>query len=338
MQVLPPESADCSLFWLDIKDKKILVVLLEDMRTPLSQIARRVGLSRQTVEYRINKLQEHRVIAGSRAVVNLNALGYHTYHFFLNAKTLAEEQEIIARAKQFDAVNVIISYTGRWSLELSIIARTPDEFIALSEALFSDFPVDVAGQMLLIRTIKSTVLPPAFLGQSFPLPRSKKTIAAAVDEKDLHLIEMLSDDATKPVALLAKQTTLSTDAVLYRLKKLCRSAHIIEFRPIVNYAALGLSIHTLLLKVSGSAAAIHKLELFLQESVATIWIAKAFGDWNYIIFIAAATMDAVHEFILLVKSRFSGILREYEALYAYKEHKYTYYSRAIRKDFSAKKS
>ena len=45
-------------------DVQLLAVLREDARAPTSQIARRLGLSRTTVQSRIDRLQQSGVIAG----------------------------------------------------------------------------------------------------------------------------------------------------------------------------------------------------------------------------------------------------------------------------------
>ncbi|MFA5796675.1 MAG: hypothetical protein WC916_01400 [Candidatus Woesearchaeota archaeon] len=74
-----------------------------------------------------------------------------------------------------------------------------------------------------------------------------------------------------------------------------------------------------------------------KESSAVLWAAKAFGDWNYIIFITTTRMEEVHNFILAMKSEFLDMLRKYETLYAYKEHKYSYYAKTIRREFLSSK-
>ena len=49
---------------LDLKDKRILTVLDESARTPLSKIAAKVGLSKQLVDYRIKSLIRRGIING----------------------------------------------------------------------------------------------------------------------------------------------------------------------------------------------------------------------------------------------------------------------------------
>ncbi len=60
---------------LDELDLRIVALLLKDGRTPAAQIAEQIGLSRPAVADRLDKLERHRVIRGTTAVVDPRALG-----------------------------------------------------------------------------------------------------------------------------------------------------------------------------------------------------------------------------------------------------------------------
>ncbi|MCU1227368.1 MAG: transcriptional regulator, AsnC family [Acidobacteria bacterium] len=60
---------------LDDYDLNILGLLLRDGRTPASQLADRVGLSRPAVAERIEKLERNGVIRGTTVVVEPSAIG-----------------------------------------------------------------------------------------------------------------------------------------------------------------------------------------------------------------------------------------------------------------------
>ncbi len=59
----------------DELDRRILDILLRDARTPASQIADQIGLSRPAVAERIEKLERQGVIRGTTAVLSPVALG-----------------------------------------------------------------------------------------------------------------------------------------------------------------------------------------------------------------------------------------------------------------------
>lgn len=54
---------------LDPTDRELLALLRENARAPTAELARRLGLSRTTVQSRIDRLQQRRVLLGYTVVV-----------------------------------------------------------------------------------------------------------------------------------------------------------------------------------------------------------------------------------------------------------------------------
>ena len=119
----------------DTKDWRILREYVANIRQPLSSIAKKCLLSRQAVEYRLKQLQQNHLIIGSRAVVDIHKLGYSSYHIFMEIHTPEEEKMLLQRASHASYVNAIIRYSGKYNLEISIMAKSPQEFVEYYEQL-----------------------------------------------------------------------------------------------------------------------------------------------------------------------------------------------------------
>ena len=87
---------------LDLKDKKILEQLDLNSRQSNSQIAKKVGLSKDAIGYRIKNLEKNQIILGHYSLLNIARLGYITYKLmFTFQNTTSEiEKEIIGNLKQ----------------------------------------------------------------------------------------------------------------------------------------------------------------------------------------------------------------------------------------------
>ena len=70
---------DIPLDILSIKDRKILRELFDNARTPYSIIAKRVGLSKEVVNYRVKKLIERGILIRFNTVIDVNRLGWQVY-------------------------------------------------------------------------------------------------------------------------------------------------------------------------------------------------------------------------------------------------------------------
>jgi Lrp/AsnC family transcriptional regulator, leucine-responsive regulatory protein len=88
---------------LDDLDQKILDLLLRDGRAPASQLADQVGLSRQAVAERIEKLERAGVVRGTTVVVDPNSVGRAVTAFVaargpkLDAKATKHFRELMDR-------------------------------------------------------------------------------------------------------------------------------------------------------------------------------------------------------------------------------------------------
>ena len=61
---------------LDETDKRLLRIIQQDSRIPLQKIARKLGVPKSTVHYRIGRLEREKIIEGYYAKLNATKLGY----------------------------------------------------------------------------------------------------------------------------------------------------------------------------------------------------------------------------------------------------------------------
>ncbi|WP_346910242.1 Lrp/AsnC ligand binding domain-containing protein [uncultured Roseibium sp.] len=84
---------------LDRYDRQILEILSSDGRLPVTDLARRVGLSKTPCQTRLKRLQDEGYIQGFRAVLNPQKLGKE--HVAFTEVTLSDTRE--AALKAFNA-------------------------------------------------------------------------------------------------------------------------------------------------------------------------------------------------------------------------------------------
>ncbi|MCX6777676.1 MAG: winged helix-turn-helix transcriptional regulator, partial [Candidatus Micrarchaeota archaeon] len=76
-------ATSCPARSLDLRDRRILYELDVDARATLLRIAKRVGLSKDAVKYRIGNLVSSGAAKGFIAVIDTARLGYITFGVFL---------------------------------------------------------------------------------------------------------------------------------------------------------------------------------------------------------------------------------------------------------------
>ncbi|MBI2666613.1 Lrp/AsnC family transcriptional regulator [Candidatus Woesearchaeota archaeon] len=154
---------------LDKKDWRILQEAVQNVRQPLSRIAQQCQLSRQSVEYRLQQMEKNQLLIGSRAVVNIRALGYSSYHVFLEVRTPEQEKELIKRALAAPFVNALLVYSGKFNLEISLMVKSNEEFLEYYHQLMEGIRVRDELILVLLQTLRNEVLPQRY----FPFRKEK---------------------------------------------------------------------------------------------------------------------------------------------------------------------
>jgi len=125
----------------DKVDLIILGKLSKSPRTSNVEIAEAAGVSSETIALRILKLEKFKVISGYRIVMDCARLGWVNYYVFLNLKHVSSEkrEKLVSFCRQHSLVNYIIKALGEWDYELSVEARSLEEYRALMMELTREF-------------------------------------------------------------------------------------------------------------------------------------------------------------------------------------------------------
>ena len=109
---------------LDLKDKKILFILLQNSTIPTNKLAKLVGLSKNSVIYRIKKMREARIIERFHPVLSQRALGMYTHDIFLKYRASeTEEKKIREYVKKHPNVVWATTLFGKWDLFVQIVSE-----------------------------------------------------------------------------------------------------------------------------------------------------------------------------------------------------------------------
>ena len=113
------------------KDKKILEILTDNARSSISEIARKTGIPRDSVHYRIQRMIKSGVIRQFHTFVNHNKIGYPIYMYVsieLHNFNEEEENKFYSYLNQNPNVAHIAKLSGKFDALLGVIARDLEEF------------------------------------------------------------------------------------------------------------------------------------------------------------------------------------------------------------------
>lgn len=111
-------------YQIDIIDKKILALLMENARMPFLEIARLCGISGAAIHQRVKKLEDAGVIQGSRFIVNPSALGYGVCAYIGLLLTSSNKYKEVV--KELESIPEIVEanfVTGDYSLIIKVFCK-----------------------------------------------------------------------------------------------------------------------------------------------------------------------------------------------------------------------
>jgi|ERR1051325_3608825 Lrp/AsnC family leucine-responsive transcriptional regulator len=121
----------------DSTNLELLVLLQENPRAPISQLARKIGMSNPAVKERVLRLQESGILSGFRLELNPKELGYQVMAFVRMRPLPGHLNKVAELAQSIPEVTECHRITGEdcfimkvYLKEISHLDRVLDRFLA----------------------------------------------------------------------------------------------------------------------------------------------------------------------------------------------------------------
>lgn len=314
---------------LDLKDRKIIYELDKNCRQSNSQIAKKAGLSKQVVNYRINKLQEQGVIKKFVAQLNIPKFDFLSYKVMLQLQNVnpEKEQKIIKHVRDNPNVHWLVSCFGRWDLIFAFSSKTVIDFNKNLTKMLKSYESFVREKEILLITdlypfMRSYLINKKEKDFSYFGGKPKKM---KLNKTDLEIIKILSENARENIVKIANQLNTTIDIVRYRIKKLIDNKVIQSFRAIINRDLLGYQYWNVLIKTQDLTDEKEKqIIFFLKQIPDVVFVSKYMDDFNFGFELEVRSIKKLNEILMNFRYRFSDIIKSYETILFFKEYKVHY--------------
>jgi|SRR3989338_524487 len=232
---------------LDAKDRKIFYLLTENSRMKRGDMAKRVGLKKNTVIYRINRLLKEKYIKRFVAITDFQRFGVYSYDLFVKIRALEKREQAI-RAYFTKHPNVIWATTlfGQWDLFVQIAARSVEEFNELMGYITVFLGSNLENHEVKFPIKRTKMIHTMFdcekeTGYKYKLPSDSETMA--LDEADKKILRCLSSDGLASYMYIAKETGIAMETVRNRMNALRKKGVILKYAPEINYGKFNISTY-----------------------------------------------------------------------------------------------
>ena len=235
---------------LDLKDRKILYQLDLNCRQSNAQIGKKVGLSKQVVDYRIKRMEQEGIITGYWTAINTLKLGYYCFRIYINFLNVSSDLKN-------EIIQYFMNYKNIWAI---LTAKVPIDFDAVlwvddmydfnqfwNKTLdkygnyFEKYSVSIVSQVIVL---KNTYLildenKKSDYDRDFYIT-SCRGEKVKIDETDYQLLNEIALNARILLVELAKKLGCSSQTILYKINNLMKKDIIQAFRVVIDTTKLGL--------------------------------------------------------------------------------------------------
>ncbi len=312
---------------IDGRDMKILQALSLEARASLTQLARRVGTSKQVLSYRLKQLERKKVIRGYHAIPNLAALGLVHYRVFLKYQgmTVEDERVLIDRLKKQKGIAWLTLLEGDFDLEFVVWAKRLEDFSYVYEEILEEFGSSFQEKYFSIATRLE------YLSARFLNGEEKASILAIgeqdgkhePDELDRSILTGLNRDGRMSLAALARTCRVPAAAVKARLKGMLEKRVIIGFGLKMNHNLIGFTYRKVFLKLNDhSQETQRRLWTYLRQQRNVVFILKTIGSFDMEFEVMTASNEEFYNLMRDFRSGFAAEIKLTHSVIVHDELKY----------------
>jgi DNA-binding Lrp family transcriptional regulator len=317
---------------LDSNDRKILWELDRDCRQSYAEIGKKLGLSKQVVKYRVERLLEGGVLKGFTAIVDFAKLGMGKYYTYWQLQNLTKQKE--ADIIRFLAESPEIGWLARCSGSFEIITSGYFGDAIASENFLRKLS-EKYGEFIQRRSI-TRATKQIYFGRKYfnPAERVAETVlggmkeaSPVIDELNKRILDALVRNARMPLVNIASEVGSSPNVVAGRMRGMEKARILMRYNALVDVAKIGYSYYHVILNLGGySPKREAELEEFCRTNPNVLLFTREVGAGDLSLGVEVPSHEEFYNVMSEVRSRFCDIIRGYEPLLQGKEYKEFYFS------------
>ncbi|MBW2963147.1 Lrp/AsnC family transcriptional regulator [Candidatus Woesearchaeota archaeon] len=315
---------------LDKKDWRILHELTGNARQSHSQIARKVGLSKNAVTYRIEGLKKKGVIARFFTIIEHELLGYGFYEVLIKFNYKKDdEKKVIDYLQKYPNTMVIDQTSGGWDFVVEYGTKNVQEFYGCLNDLKDKMSsyLDTFETHIILNPLVVEQLP-VNVYKKMGVEKKRKPFLQSgtrekVDELDKKLLFELDKDSTAPLYVLAERLKVTSETVASRIKKLVKKKIIVKFTAQVNLRVLGYDVAIVKIDLRNLTKEKEKLLVSYIKHHSQVRYSFLGGTRPEIfVYLAVERASEVDDFLREAKEKFFDVIVNQSYLWSTKMWKY----------------
>ncbi|MDO8517221.1 MAG: Lrp/AsnC family transcriptional regulator [Nanoarchaeota archaeon] len=319
---------------LDTKDLRILAELDKNARQSNRKIGKKVGLSKEVVKYRIDKLIENKIIVRFHTITNYFKLGIMKFKLYLRLTNINKKkiEEIANYFKNNKTTEWDVFCTGRWDIIIGFLVHNVNEFDDEIQNVMNKYSKYIQ-EKAVTTTLHLVHQERGFLGKGKnpPIFHTLKDKKEDIDNIDLEILKILANNARMPIIDIAEIIKTTPRIVQYKIKQLEKKGIILAYKAHLNPKQIDRIFCKAILYLTNLTQEKEKKFISYASSIPdVVWPQKVLGDWDFELDCEVESYDHFQNILLDLKEKFPEIIKDYEFCIVSEEYKLDFFPGAYR--------
>lgn len=307
-------------------DRHILYELDVNARQALSAIAKKLRINKDTLKYRIKRMEDENIILGYQTFVNHGKLGFFGTRFNLKLQNTTPkiEEDIVKTIKEDPKVGFFVSVEGNIDYSIWVVTKSIQELNEFWQKLQEKYQQYLQEVKIGVYTKIDHYPRSSLIGKNNTISFPFYTVDSPekIDNVELNLLKLISKNARIPIIELARQLKITPKTTASKIKSLEKRGIISGYSVILNVEKLGYQYYKLHIDLQNTTPQLlRKWNQFLLMHPYVTYRDYVIGGNSTEIEMQLPGEKELRNFIDEMKREFSPIIRQHEVLYFYKEHK-----------------
>ena len=288
---------------------KILSELDFDARESITDISKKILLSKKGTEYRIKELENNGTIIRYYPIIDFFRLGFKYNRVWIKlAHTNAEiRKEIEKKFIENPYVNVAFWVDGEYDLGMTFWTRTEKEFLDRLRQLCSDLsPYYLTRQITKIVSLYQYNYP--FAAKRKRMLIQETSDLQEIDILDYKILSELNKNARMSATQIASNIKSNYKTVIYRIKELEKKKILVGYRANIDLNKVGYHYAKVFFKIKQDTVKLKEFFNYIDSLKEVFYAIDQIGEYDIDIEIFNKDENAFYEFMDMIAEKYSNII------------------------------
>jgi DNA-binding Lrp family transcriptional regulator len=308
---------------IDALDARIMYELDLDARQPVSKLAHRLRRSKETVNFRLNRLVKEGYLKGFYTVFNTSQLGWYYYKFYLKFKNITpgKEKELFDYVRKKPRIAYLSSVEGFYDAIILLAVRNAGDIVDFMYPfmkLYGDY-IQTKDTAIFLTTHR---LNNRFIHAGETRRDWHYGVEIGnypVDEVDRKIMRAITREARLPLVEIAERTGVDAKVVKYRLSKLKSDKIILAYVTAPNFDKLGLEFYQINISLKAPEKMREVLEFF-DSTNACLFALEMVGRYDLAVELHLRSGEELKKIIDAFREKFVDAYNDYDVSTITKEY------------------